>query len=177
MDVKTYKGNVFTLKIKQMDKALLKLKKMRKNCDDLSPVLLDTVEAFKINMQATFRAKQSPDNIPKRWALLSPKYNYIKYGNKVRRVANLIGVGINGGALQRAVYGGLGWYQNISPLKAEFGIIGIPYAARHNYGDTVPIRGARMPQRAYFTRSDGGLPQAVINYLVGKIEEKFQGVV
>jgi len=175
MDEKIYKGKIYSLKIKQYNKAMNRLKILRNKSYDLSPILLQTVEAFKKNMQSNFLAKQSPDDIPIRWAALSPKYAYIKYKSKARRIANLIGIGVNGGRLKKAVFGGPGWYQTILGNRVEYGIVGIPYSARHNFGDRIRIRGALMPQRAYFTRTDGKLPTAVINYLVGKIEQAFNG--
>jgi phage gpG-like protein len=165
----TYKGRVFTLKIEGMNKALRRLKLMRDKGKVLSPILEKTVEAFKHNMQKDFKARITPDDIPMRWKGLSKKYAKWKQKNLGVRLANLIG---RTGRLKRAVDGGPGWYQKINKNTAEFGIKGIPYAAVHQYGSTKK----NIPARRYFLAQGDKLPQAVINYMVGRIEKEFYGL-
>jgi phage gpG-like protein len=163
------KGKVIALKEKGYTEALNKLRYLHDIGINLSPIFEDTVEVFKLNMQANFDAKRTPDSVPQRWALLSKKYTWRKYHTKGRRIANLIG--INGGTLKKAVFGGPGWYQNIQPTKAEFGIQGIKYAAVHQNGSVKK----NIPARRYFLAKGNKLPIAVINYMVRRIEEEYTG--
>lgn len=165
MDVKTYKGRLYKLKIIRYNEALNKLEKMKAKGISLLPVLENTVEAFKINMRADFRARQTPDDPPTRWTSLSKKYAKWKFKKFGRRVADLVLTG----RLKRAVDGGLGWYQMINNNKAEFGIVGIPYASAHQYG-YLPHK---LSSRRYFLASGNQLPMAVNNYLLGQIEKTF----
>lgn len=167
-------AKVIQMRTEKMQEALTRFNNMKENGVNFSDVFLNTIEAFKVNMKAGFNAQESPDIPPQRWALLSKKYTWRKYHTKGRRIANLILTG----TLRDAVYGGPGWYQQISPNRTEFGITGIPYAAIHQYGGMTG-RGhkARMPARRYFLAKDNKLPSVVINYLIGQIEKKLIGEV
>lgn len=165
MDIKTYKGRLYKLKIIRYNEALKKLEKMKEKGISLLPVMENTVEAFKVNMRADFRARQTPDEPPMRWTKLSKKYSKWKFKKYGRRVSDLVLTG----RLKKAVDGGLGWYQIIGNTRAEFGITGIPYAATHQYG-YIPHK---LPPRRYFLASGNKLPMAVNNYLLGQIEKTF----
>lgn len=166
MDVKTYNGRVYKLKLKRYNSVLYKLKKLHDKGISLEPILIDTIEAFKINMRADFRARQTPNEPPVRWTKLSNKYSKWKFKKTGRRVADLI----LKGNLKRAVDGGLGWYQMVTDKRAEFGITGIPYASVHQYGSI----SKKISARPYFLASGNALPMRVNNYMLGKIEKQFE---
>lgn len=165
MDVKIYKGRLYKMKIKRYNETLNKLKKMKEKGISLVPIMEKTVEAFKANMKADFRARQTPNEPPIRWTKLSKKYANWKFKKYGRKIADLVLTG----SLKRAVDGGIGWYQVIGNNRAEFGISGIPYAAAHQYGYIQH----NLPPRPYFLAAGNQLPIAVKNYLVGQIEKTF----
>ena len=168
MDINTYKGRIYKLRMKKGKEVYRKLRKLKDLGVNVKPILEDTLEAFKTNMRAGFRARQSQGEPPIAWKRLSKKYANWKFKKKGIRIANLV----LSGRLKSAVNGGPGWYQKISKKRLEFGIRGIPYAARHNYGDKTKVKGS-MPKREYFL-DKGKLPKAVINYMYGQIEKKFK---
>ncbi len=169
MRYKTYKGRVTKLRIEYSLKALKQLEFLKSQGINFAPLFEDTLDVFKKNMRAEFKARQTPDTIPQRWTALSPKYAKWKFKHYGRRVANLILTG----RLKRAVDGGAGWYQTVQPMRAEFGIVGIPYASVHQYGSIKK----NIPERRYFLTEGNRLPSIVVNYLITRVEQEFQKAV
>lgn len=168
---RVFAGKLITMQTQGFEELLLKLKQMQESGKDISPIFQETIDFFKLNMQYKFDARQTPDEPPTRWRQLSPKYAKMKFKNLGTRLANLV----YSGTLRNAVNGGAGWYEDIQPTSAEWGITGIPYAAIHQYGSGPVGKPKNIPARRYFLASGNKFPKAVLNYMVSRVDDHLTG--
>jgi phage gpG-like protein len=139
--------------------------RMAKSIKDMRPVFKDFIKHYQeVIMPASFKSRGGIMNA--KWPAYSPRYWAWKRkaapGKAMLRLTD---------DLFNATQGGPGWFEKLGKQKMEFGVRGgtIPYALVHQEGG-----GNNIPQRAYFYREDGKLPNRAYIYLFERTREEIK---
>jgi len=155
------------VKIEGIGKLKDAFQRYSKKVKDLSPVWEDFIEHYQSFI--------IPKTFDSRGGLMGGKWPpfsaaYFKWKRKNAPGKQMLKLKDD---MYNAAIGGSGWYQKVEKKRVAFGIKSsvIKYAMVHQEGG-----GNNIPQRAYFYKADGDLPNRAWIFLIDRLNKHLEGL-